>query len=430
MTSDRRFEQELPSLLDDLYMGPMPAYRDQVIRQIARTHQRPAWSFLGRWLPMVDIARQPILTPRIPWRSIGLGFALLALLVVMVAALVVGTRPKPPAPFGLARSGLVAYAMDGDIYTVDPATGASTAAVTGPETDRDPQWSRDGTRFAFLRNAQGSTGPSQLYVARADGTDLTVVTPEPLAIIGSHGFSPNGSQILLTVSDNGARKIVVAQSDGTGLRTLDVGTPDVAVADPGPSWRPPDGFEILFANGDISLHAVNPVSGVVRTIVGSSGGRYRGFPRWSPDGSRLSYNEWVDSAGVTAQIHIIEADGTGDRPLPIPPDAVWQAVRSWSNDGTRLLAIRGYTGGFDASVAVAVPVDGSGFGVEIDYPGVIQAECCSEWEWAPDDTSILGTPTDGVGRPLEQVLLDPVTGMSTEVPWTTYSHPTWQRLAP
>ena len=47
MSSDRRFEQELPGLLDDLYMGLMPAYRDHVLQQTARTRQRPAWSFPG-----------------------------------------------------------------------------------------------------------------------------------------------------------------------------------------------------------------------------------------------------------------------------------------------------------------------------------------------------------------------------------------------
>ena len=98
-------------------MGPMPTYRDHVLQQTARTRQRPAWSILGRWLPMVDIARQPVLAPRLPWRAIGLGLVLLALLVALVAALVVGGRPSLPAPFGLARNGLVAYASGGDIYT-------------------------------------------------------------------------------------------------------------------------------------------------------------------------------------------------------------------------------------------------------------------------------------------------------------------------
>lgn len=123
MTSERRFEQNLPALLDDLYMGPMPTYRDQILQQTARTRQRPAWSFIERWLPMVDIARQPVLAPRLAWRTIGLGLVLIALLVAMIAALVVGSPPPLPAPFGLARSGLVAYENGGDLFTGRPGDG-------------------------------------------------------------------------------------------------------------------------------------------------------------------------------------------------------------------------------------------------------------------------------------------------------------------
>ena len=150
---------------------------------------------------------------------------------------------------------------------------------------------------------------------------------------------------------------------------------------------------------------------------------------WSPDGSQIAYVEWIDSGGLTAQTHIIAADGTNDRVLPIPDDAVWQAAFSWSNDGTRLLAIRGYTAGFEGSVAAVVPVDGSGHGIEFDTTGAIGVDCCTAWTWAPDDSLILGTPTDSVGQALTQVLLDPATGASKEVPWNAESSPAWQRLA-
>jgi hypothetical protein len=78
---------------------------------------------------------------------------------------------------------------------------------------------------------------------------------------------------------------------------------------------------------------------------------------------------------------------------------------------------------------VARPAGESGFGVEFEDQDVRDANCCSVWEWAPDDTSILGTPASSSGHMLDQVLLDPVTGATTAVPWTTSSHPTWQRLA-
>ena len=425
MTSERRFEQELPGLLDDLYMGPMPAYRDHVLHHTARIRQRPAWSFPERWLPMVDIARQPILAPRFPWRSISLALLAIALLLA-AAAVFIGSQPRLPAPFGVARNGLIAYDARGDIYVGDPVTGESTAIVTGPETDVNPRWSRDGTALAFERKAEGDVSAGLLFVVRHDGSDLIQLTPEPLPFIETYAFSPDGTQLLITASPAAVPRILMAATDGSAIRQLDVPRPARSA-----SWRP-DGSEILFLDSPeaTGIFAVSPAGGTVRTIVESTANRYRSDPQWSPDGSLISYIEWGDAEAMTAETHIIGAAGTGDRILPMPPDADWQAAWFWSNDGTRLLAIRGYSGGMDQTRAVAVPVDGSGTGIEIEYPSAIQAGCCSAWEWAPDDSWILGTPMSGSGAALDQVLLDPVAGTSRTPPWTSASQPSWQRLAP
>ena len=55
MTVDRRFERHLPEILEDLYLGPSPMYRDEVLAAAVRPRQRAAWTFPGRWLPM-DVA--------------------------------------------------------------------------------------------------------------------------------------------------------------------------------------------------------------------------------------------------------------------------------------------------------------------------------------------------------------------------------------
>jgi len=424
MTSERRFEQELPALLDDLYMGPMPTYRDRLLRQTARTRQRPAWSFLERWLPMVDIARQPVLAPRLAWRTIGLALVLIALLVAMIAAFVVGSPPQLPAPFGLARSGLVAYENGGDLFTVDPVTGDSSPIVSGPETDINPQWSRDGLWVAFERKSGADALAGLLFVARPDGSDLTQVTPEALRPIQSYSFSPDGKEILIAVGLPEAQRIWIAAADGSGIRQLDVPTPVVGAA-----WRPPNGSEILIMDSVGGMYAMDATSDHIRPILASSSGLNRSDPQWSPDGSLISFVQWRNAETLTSETHIIAADGTGDRMLPIPPDAVWQAGWTWSNDGTRLLAIRGYTGTFEDSRAAVIPVDGKGTGVEIEYPGPIQAGCCTTWEWAPDDSSILGTPTNDTGAHLDQVLLDPVAGTFRTVQWASVSRPSWQRRA-
>ena len=166
MPSDR-FDRRLPAILDEISQPRTPDYFDDLLGLTARTRQRPAWTLPERWLPMVDIARQPAFARQVPWRPIAV-LALILLLLAASLAFVIGSRHPLPAPFGPARNGLVAYAKAGDIYTADPVTGEATAIVTGPETTCSPVCSLDGTRFAFERRwatarvrGTGSSSPGQ-----------------------------------------------------------------------------------------------------------------------------------------------------------------------------------------------------------------------------------------------------------------------------
>ena len=289
-----------------------------------------------------------------------------------------------------------------------------------------------GTARGLPSGDKSAPNTSLLYVVKADGSDLIQVTPQPLPAIESYTFSPDGKEILISASPDAFTQILIAATDGSGIRQVDLPGRATDAA-----WRPPDGSEILFMDdgtdqggSDNGIYAINAHDGTVRTILAGAdaAGRFRGHPAWSPDGSLISFGEWMGLNGIDVQTHIIAADGTGDRTLPIPKDAVWQAPGSWSNDGTRLFAIRGYTGDTGQARPVAVPVAGSGTGIEIPYPGGINTGNVSDWEWAPDDKSILGTPTDDIGRTLGQVLLDPVAGTSRTAPWGSVSQPSWQRL--
>jgi Tol biopolymer transport system component len=428
MTSERRFEQELPALLDDLYMGPMPTYRDRLLRQTARTRQRPAWSFLERWLPMVDVARQPVLVPRLPWRQLGI-LAILALLIATAAVAFVGSQPRLPAPFGVARNGLIAYEADGDIYTADPVTGVATAIVAGPETDLGPRFSRDGTRIAFMRQVQGVGGT--LYVGRADGQELIALTPEPRPDLGEYSFSPDGRDIMFTQGPPQQRELWIVKNDGSGLHHLDVG---MSVFEP--SFRPPTGAEIVFGGGQQlpfegvpGVYRVDIATAVVHTIVAPVSGVGRGLVRVSPDGSRIAYSSTTEASDRnTYRIHVAAADGSGDITLRMPNGAIFEDAPVWSNDGERLAVARGYALRNQDMALAVVPADGSGFGVETGHG--LTGCCGTVYEWAPDDTTIVVMPIDRSGQPVPPLLWDPLTGATTPAPWSAISDPAWQRLAP
>jgi hypothetical protein len=428
MTTEGRLTRDLPEILGDLAMGPYPDYIDDVLATSATIRQRPAWTFLERWLPMVDLVRQPVLVPRLPWRSIAL--AIVVLLALLATAVVyMGSQQRVPAPFGPARNGLIAYDSGGDIYTADPVTGTATAIVAGPTTDLGPRFSLDGTHIAFERIAESRK--SQIYVARSDGSELTLVTPTPISLApGDVGrawerykFSPDGRELLIaTVSS-----ITVAKTDGSGGSELAVGMQAGE-----PSYRPPTGREILFIGrgADTGLFILDRTTNKSREIVTMAPGFDLAGPSWSPDGSKVAYWTWGgDADGLSSKTHVVNADGTGDREVPVPPGAVWNAHATWSNDGKRLFLAEGFTADESDVRGFVVPADGTGPGVQIAPAGSVETNCCAAWLWSPDDSELLGRPASLTGG-APMLILDAAGGPVRTVPGDAISDPTWQRRAP
>jgi Tol biopolymer transport system component len=240
-----------------------------------------------------------------PWRQLGV----LALIALLLAAAIVGyvasQQARLPAPFGPARNGQVVYADKGDIYSVDPRTGVAQAIVTGPETDVDPRFSRDGTKVVFERRLDDGT--SRVLVTQANGGGLTEVSPGPLvltkSVLGEHWdryqFSPDGQTVLIASYKNGVPGITIAKSDGTGARRIKTG-----IAGFEPTYRPPNGAEILFVgrrgpDGDShGLFVLDLSNGVLRTIVAPSFVFDLAMASWSPDGPRSHMRDGVVPARV------------------------------------------------------------------------------------------------------------------------------------
>jgi Tol biopolymer transport system component len=427
MTSTRRFEQDLPALLDDLYVAGMPDYRDDLVATIARTPQRPAWTFPERWLPMDVVARRlPI--PAVPWRLIVV--TLLILILAAAALLVaVGSPQRVPPPFGPAGNGFLASSTGGDIVVRDALTGATRVLIGGVEDDSAPGSSPDGTLVGFYRMLPDG---SHLMAASADGSavrQLTTALNEP----HWEQWAPDSRRVGVINQVAGRAVFQIVAVDGSKPVTVDLG--DLQPMDF--QWRPPFGADIavratdpsgridiftLHADGTglhpLGLHS-NGAFGPERDLSGLA---------WSPSGDRIAYNvvSHDDPSGMDhLRIHLVLPDGTGDIEIPGPAaPGTNEAWPSYSPDGKTILAQR-FTFGPDVGWLAVLPTDGSSPGRDIG-PHVPQApDSNMQQGWSPDGSQILLRFDTA-----HFYSIDPATGNPTPIAWSLDGLPDWRRVAP
>jgi Tol biopolymer transport system component len=302
----------------------------------------------------------------------------------------------------------VAYALNGDIFAVDPISGARKGIATGPEMDREPRWSLDGTRVVFVRTTVDSV---RLVIARLDRPEEVVATTDDLVGIDtdSISWSPDGRWISVAAEVTGSLYIVDARSGELTRLDIDYFFLDVY-------WRPPSGHQILFLGGtevNHSLFVVDIDAGNVTEVARPA--RPDGLLRpngWTPDGRGIIYTSG-DGTGDSIRTHVLDVT-TGEEAII---DAGFGHV---SNAGDRLLAldelgrmcIADIRGGPCVRIAQAVPA----------YGGAHAAGA----HWSPDDEWIISRIDDGT----DVRLIDP-DGVSLDQPsWVADGAESWQRVAP
>ena len=198
---------------------------------------------------------------------------------------------------------------------------------------RDPVWPPDGSRIAFTgEHAPGADGGVNLGDAtdvRLSGTDGATTTsgifvvdafygadPQDLGVGYSPVWSPDGTRLAFSSSEEGRVEVLVVDVDGTGRRALAVGED--------PAWSP-DGTRIAFTG------AVEGIDGVFVIDAGGTGERYLGEgrrPVWSPDGDSIAFSRTVDGGD---DIFVMNSDGSDQRQLTSAEGNDRRPV--WSPDG-------------------------------------------------------------------------------------------------
>ncbi len=164
-----------------------------------------------------------------------------------------------------------------DIFLANVTERGSAQRLTvGRFADNlSPTFSPDGRRIAFISTR---SGPPQLYVMEADGTDQELFAPFDYGATGSTNapeWSPDGSSVVFHREVNGSPQIMVLTVAGKKLRQL-----TSSGRNEDPTWAP-DGRHVAFVSdrsGQRQLWVIDSETGRVRQL--PTPGRAR-LPAWS-----------------------------------------------------------------------------------------------------------------------------------------------------
>jgi Tol biopolymer transport system component len=146
---------------------------------------------------------------------------------------------------------------------------------------------------------------------------------------GGAGSEVRQSLIASTCGDE--PQICVMNDDGEDVRRLTEGTGNET-----PSWSP-DGERIAFTSqrdGNWEIYVMNAEGSDQKRLTRTSSGAALAYPRWSPDGAKLAYVSYSGrefGPGVASDIHIMNADGTGQ--VNLTRSTATDFDPAWSPDG-------------------------------------------------------------------------------------------------
>ena len=143
----------------------------------------------------------------------------------------------------------------------------------------------------------------------------------------------------------GISQIVVVEADGSNRTVLTEGN--------APSWFPsfsPDGTRIAFVREQPTASEIWTMRADGNDLMRLTSSGVSVAPAWSPDGGRIAYS--IGELGRAKKIHIMNADGSGDRRLlESSPTEVDEIAPTWSPDGLEIAFGSNRRGRFEIWVA-------------------------------------------------------------------------------
>ncbi len=269
-------------------------------------------------------------------------------------------------------------AGDADVWLVssDKARATPIRLTTSKKNDKQPRWSPDGKRIAFISAREEKP---QIFLISPFGGEAEKLTDSKSGV-QSFQWSPDGRRIAFVAQQEMTAEEEKKQKEKddaqvadknfkfTRIWTIDIESKkasalvkgDFVAADA--QWSP-DGKQIAFTtvptpkadDGALSdIHVVDLDTGRTRRLVDNEGPD--SAPRWSPDGKWIAFLTRDAKSGLNAPLRLAVVSAQGGSPREVQPAFDYQAGNhTWAVDGRTIF--------FNASVRTtsqlfAVPAAG------------------------------------------------------------------------
>jgi TolB protein len=245
-----------------------------------------------------------------------------------------GRPAEPPRPSRTRRAGV------GVIALLLAAAGFWLAVVAIRDPPRSP---RQAEPLTEIRNGALTFRAWEIWAVNPDGSGLRRLNTlecindacdvaDGTLVLSPWEWSPDGTRLACygyayhRDEEGGADyAIYLMNADGTEVTDLTSDLPELEGTSQGnPHWSP-DGTRLVFDNDD-GLYVVNVDGSEVQKVARG------GFPTWSPAGTRIAFVTGSKEGG--SEIRIADVDGTGETIVTKGDGSL--DLPAWSPDGSRI----------------------------------------------------------------------------------------------
>lgn len=315
-----------------------------------------------------------------------------------------------------SRVGLLVVDWDGEVYAVVWESGPLMGERDGGLEARDING--DGVLEILSTQSMGAAGET-LYLFAWDGETYRQFAPQGGVFGGTVSFGAKGVR-LDDLDGDGSVEIMggygpvalytdIYRWDGEGYRFART----VALADPAnePTLETPALWGRIVFSRRGSLWAVQPDGGGLIRLTTEG---WNTDPVFSPDGARIAYRSTHALAAeegppMPHDIWVMDADGANPIPLTEtgPGESVLRSAPSWSPDGTRLAFN-------EDGHLVVMRADGAERRVLSEQAALTGAPMATEVHWSPTGEQILYAVESGADLP-SLAVMDAATGQERPV---------------